>query len=217
VANIVTLQQVKTHLRYPSPATSSTDDAALQIFINAADEVLEYECDDILPHAHDETYDGGNTTIFLRNIPILEVQNVEEGWGYINYELDFVQTNSPGPFSLFAYSVDNEENGEISRRTAGNIVIPFRAGDDNIRVTYTSGMSSLPGSIILAELELIAHWWQNSQLRAATMAGANLAYDSVGGAIYSRDTESGTQTLNIGVPYRILEQLKSRRHRPFFA
>jgi hypothetical protein len=69
----------------------------------------------------------------------------------------------------------------------------------------------------LAELELIAHWWQNSQLRAVAMAGTNIGYDTVEGAIYSRDTESGTQNMNIGVPYRILEMLNSHRHLPIIA
>lgn len=218
MANIVSLQQVRTWLRYPNPAQPSSDDVALQIVINAADEVIEYECDDILPHRFDEYYDGGDREIFLRHTPLLSVQNVEEGWGWINYELDFVEVNSPGAvFSMFAFSVDGHEFGKITRRTAGNVVIPFRPGIDNIRVQYTTGEAKIPGTVLMAELELIAHWWQNSQLRAVTMAGANLSYDAVAGAMYSRDTESGNQNLNIGVPYRILEQLKSHRRRPIIA
>jgi hypothetical protein len=50
-----------------------------------------------------------------------------------------------------------------------------------------------------------------------SVAGANMAYDAVEGALYSRDTESGTQNINVGVPYRILEMLKSYRHMPFIA
>lgn len=218
MANIVSLTDVKTHLRYPNPTAANADDAALQKFINAADECIEFECDDILPKTFDETYDGGDTQIFTRHLPILEVLSVQEGWGYLTYELDFVEVNSPGPvFSMFAYSIDNPETGQISRRTAGNVLIPFRAGESNIAITYRVGDAVIPGAIILAELELIAHWWQNSQLRAVTMAGANLAYDTVTGAAYSRDTESGNQNINVGVPYRILEMIKSRRHMPFIA
>ena len=218
--NIVSLADVKAHLRYPTAEITgpSDDDAALQKFINAADEVIEFECDDILQHEHDEYYDGGDCEIFLRHKPLLTVQNVEEGWGYINYELDYVESNSPGPvFSMFAYSVDGHEFGKITRRTAGNVVIPFRAGTDNIRVQYVSGEAHIPANVILAELELVAHFWQNSQLRAMTVAGANLAYDAVTGAAYSRDTESGVQNINIGVPMRILELMKSHRHSPIIA
>jgi hypothetical protein len=217
VANVVTLQQVKTWLRYPAPASPNSDDAAIQLVINAADQVLEYECDDIMPHRRDEYYDGGDFKIHLRHVPILSVQNIEEGWGYLNYELDYQPVNSPGPFSLFAYSIDNLQEGEISRRTAGNVNIPFRNGQDNIRIEYTSGEATVPAVVVLAELELIAHWWQNSQLRATAMAGTNISYDAVAGQAYTRDTEAGTQNLNIGVPYRILEMLKSHRHRPIIA
>jgi hypothetical protein len=218
VANIVTLVQVKTHLRYPNPSGASPDDAAIQWFIDAADEVVEFECDDILPKRHTEFYDGGNTSIFLRNRPLLSVQNVEEGWGWLNYELDYQEVNSPAPvFSLYAYSIDNYQMAQISRRSAGNVVIPFRPGQGNIKVDYTTGEQKIPGTVFLAELELIAHWWQNSQLRAMSVAGSNMAYDAVEGALYSRDTESGNQNINIGVPLRILEMLKSHRHTPIIA
>lgn len=218
MANIVTLQQVKTHLRYPNPSSPSDDDAAFQIFMNAADEVIEFECDDILPKLFDESYDGGNCTLFLRHRPVYEVLNVEEGWGWVNYELDFVEVNSvPQISSMFAYSIDNPEVSQISRRSAGNILIPFRPGQGNIQVQYRAGEKDIPGAITLAVLELIAHWWQNSQLRSMTQASVNIGYDAVAGELYSRDTESGTQTLNIGVPYRILELIKSQRHMPIIA
>lgn len=218
MANIVSLTDVKTHLRYPSPSQPSPDDTALQKFINAADDCIEYECNDILPSLHSEHYDGGDISIFLRHKPLLSVQNIEEGWGYINYELDFVEVNSPGPvFSMFAYSIENYETAEISRRTAGNVTRPFRAGDGNIFVQYRSGVEAIPGSVILGELELIVHWWQNSQLRAVTMAGANIGYDTVTGQAYSRDTETGVQNINIGVPYRILEMIKAHRRDPIIA
>lgn len=218
MTNIVTLEQVKTHLRYPNPSSSSPDDGALQIFINAADECIEFECDDILPKLFKEQYDGGNCLIFLHHRPVLEVLNVEEGWGWINFELDYVEVNAPAQVnSLYAYSIDNYEYAQISRRSAGNVLLPFRPGEGNIQVVYRAGQDPIPGSIILGELELIAHWWQNSQLRGVTMAGANLGYDTVTGQLYSRDTESGNQNLNVGVPYRILELIKPQRHMPFFA
>lgn len=217
MTNIVSLVDVKTHLRYPNPSAASNDDASLQKFINAADEVIKYECDDILPKLYDEYYDGGDYSVHLRHVPLLSVENVEEGWGWINYELDYVEVNSPPPFSLFAYSIDDYPNAEITRRSAGNVQIPFRPGSDNIRVQYRAGEQAIPGNVILAELELIAHWWGNSQLRAQTLAGANLAYDAVTGAAYSRDTESGVQNINIGVPTRILQLLNAHRRRPIIA
>lgn len=216
MGSIVTLDQAKSWLRYPAGA--SPDDVAIQLVINAADEVIQYETEDIIPTRYTENHDGGNFVIGLRHLPVLSVEGVKEGWGYISFDLDYVQVDSDPPaFSMFAYSIDHAESGIISRRSAGNIQIPFRAGTANIQVQYTTGYATPPANIVLAELELIAHWWQNSQLRAVAMAGTNISYDATLGSAYTRDTESGTQNLNIGVPFRILEMIKKHRHMPFFA
>lgn len=217
MTNIVTLSQVKAHLRYPTPTQPSPDDAALQMFLNAADEVIVYECGDILPKLFSEYYDGGDYEIYLRHTPLLSVENVEEGWGYLNWELDYVEVNSPPPYSMFAYSIDTYEEACISRRSAGNVQIPFRPGNSNIYVQYRAGEKNIPGNVVLAELELMAHWWSNSQYRSVALAGANIAYDAVSGSAYSRDTESGVQNINIGIPERILELVKSHRKRPIIA
>lgn len=218
MANIVTLVEAKTYMKIPNPTEAYADDGIIQWLISAADLVIEGECDTILPKTYTELHSGGDLTIHLRNLPILSVKNIEEGWGYINYELDFVEVNSPAPtFSMYAYSIDDYENGRISRRSAGNVQIPFMAGTDNISIQYVAGENTIPAHVFLAELELISHWYQNSQLRAVAMAGTNVSYDAVSGQAYTRDTESGVQNMNIGVPFRILEMIKWHRRRPIFA
>jgi len=203
---IVTLADAKAHLRYPSGSTA--DDAALNGFIDAATNVIDMECDVTTPTQFDETYDGGATTIFLWHKPILAITNIEEGWGFVNFELTYIQTNTPNPGNLFAYSIEDEDTGEISRRSGGNILIPFVPGKGNIRVVYTAGRASpIPGAIRLAALELIAHWWQNSQQRS--MGNSN--YDNVA-TDFTRT--SGYAGFNHGVPYRILEMLRPYRRLP---
>ena len=219
MANVVTLQDAKTYLQIPNPSQPNAQwDTIIQWLINAADCVLEYECDDIVPTRRNEHYDGGDYTIFLKHIPIVSVSNVEESWGYINWELDYCEVNSPPEStSMFAYSIDSYPNGELSRRSVGNVQIPFRPGQANILIQYVSGLEQVPGNIVMAELSLIAHWFQNEQLRATSLGGTNISYDATMGQVYTRDTESGTQNINIGVPERILEALKPSRHMPFFA
>lgn len=218
MTNIVTLQEVKTHLRYENPSQASSDDTSLQWFINAADLVIENECDDILPKLLREFYDGGDFSIHLRHRPLLSVENVQEGWGWTNFDLDYAEVNSPAPAtSMFAYSIESYEQSEISRRSAGNVQIPFRSGSSNIIVEYRAGEQSVPANVFLAELELIAHWWSNSQMRAVALAGTNISYDAVAGQAYTRDTESGSQNINIGVPFRILELIKGHRRTPIIA
>lgn len=215
---VVSLTDVKAHLGYPEPTAPNSDDASLMRFIAAADEVLAFECDATIPRTYSERFDGGDYKIFLYHRPIVTVQNIEEGWGWINFELDYQDVNTtPGDTTLFGYSIDNYNNGEVSRRSVASVQIPFMAGTKNIFVQYVAGFSPVPATIVLATLELIAHWWQNSQIRGAVQSGANISYDATLGQNYTRDTESGIQNINIGIPGRILEMLKAHRRMPIFA
>lgn len=208
ITQVVSLAEVRTHLRYPVSNTAD-DDTIQNIFIPAATDVIRMECGDIVPTIYDETYDGGNFEIWLRHRPVLEINNIEEGWGFTTYTLDYVQVNSLNATSMFAYSIDDAETGQITRRSAGNVNIRFMHGNQNIRVTYAAGRESVPAAVKLAALELIAHWWQNSQQRGS---GQAFAYDNTA-EDFTRST--GISGYNAGVPYRILELLKPYRRMPF--
>lgn len=210
MADLVTLVDVKMHLRIPP--TNVSEDYALMGFIYAAEDVIRTECGDVMPRHFDESYDGGNTVIYLRHRPVLSIENVEEGWGWFNYELDYQQVNTVPAASMFAYSIDSPEAGAITRRSAGNVVIPFVPGTKNVRIVYTAGRHYIPGAIRLATLELVAHWFQSSQLRAGANNASEQAYDAVEGERYSRGYD--TAGINYGVPFRILELLKPFRRLP---
>lgn len=212
MADVVTLADVRTHLRYP--ATSTADDVALQGFIAAADDVIKAECGDVVPTTYDEYYNGGDYVIYLRHRPVLEVVNVEEGWGYYNWELDYQQVNTVPAGAMFAYSIDSHQVGAVSRRSAGNVQIPFVPGQKNIRIQYVAGRNPIPGAIRLAALELIAHWWQSSQLRTTASSAGFTAYDATEGQQFTRDNDSGLVNINVGVPFRVLELLKPHRRPP---
>ena len=209
MTDIVTLADVKTHLRYPSGDT--VDDTQLQGFISAADDVIKREVGDVLPKMYQETYDGGRYALYLRHAPLLSVQEVQEGWGFYNYELTQVQTNTVPTTNMFAFSVDDIDAALITRRSAGNVNIRFVPGDQNISITYTAGRNNIPGSVRLAALELIAHWWQNSQQRNGGGSMGEYSYDATN-TDFTRTT--GMSAMNQGVPYRILELLKPHRREP---
>lgn len=212
MANVVTLDEVRRHLRFPPADT--VDDASLQLHIDAADEVMRKETGHNVAIQYSEYYDGGDPIIYLINKPVLSVEQIEEGWGFQNFSLDYVQVNSPPSMgSLYAYSIDDAETGMISRRTGGNVMIPFMKGSSNIRVTYTAGRNPVPPVIRLAELELIAHWWQNSQQRSAAAAG-QYTYDSVNQDFPRSGVGAGLISINQGVPYRIIEMIKPYRAEP---
>jgi hypothetical protein len=211
MANIVTLDEVRAHLRYPIANTQ--DDPALQFHIDAADDAIRKECGEILPHTYDDVYDGGESAIWLNKVPIISIEGVLENWGFASYELDNVQPNSTGAGSMFAYSIDNDETGEITRRTAGNVVIPFMRGKSNIRVTWTAGRLPVPPLIKLAELELIAFWWQNSQQRASQQT-SQYGFGATDQGEVRSGPEAGIQSINIGIPWRIIEMIKAYRSGP---
>lgn len=222
--SIVSLDQARAHLRFPAAYTQ--DDNLLLTYIAGADDVMQFHCGDVIPTMQDEYYSGGDRLIYLRQKPVLSVEQIIEGWGWINWILDMVQvdsgTNVPSPgtgttsalssTSMFAYSIDIPEEGVISRRTAGNISIPFMQGVDNIHITYTTGRTPVPGVIILAELELIAHWWQSSQQRGYG-TGASATYDTTE-AEFDRPVAGAGLNPMAGVPYRILEMIRPYKREP---
>ena len=215
MADVVTLAEVRAHLRMP--ATYTQDDSMLQsIFIPAANEVVKRECGDIVPQTYDEYYNGGDFAIWLRHKPVLEVQLVEEGWGWINYELSFVEvnsvtTNETNLDPLFAYSLDLPMQGKISRRFGGNVPAPFVPGENNIHIIYTAGRASIPGNIVLAALQIIAFWYRGFEQRT-------MGIDHSGIAVLNTDfPHSGNDVFtpqNQGVPEWLLELLKPHRRPP---
>lgn len=206
---LVSLSEVRAHLRYPT--TNTSDDVAIQGFINAASDVINAECGIVVPQRFDEYYDGGDYQIWLRNTPVITIELIEEGWGFINQILSYVQVNSPLSTNLFAYSIDEPAAGLVTRRSGGNVSTRFIAGQANVHITYTAGRDVIPGAIRLAALELIAHWWQGSQQRSMGTAGGAGTYDATN-VDYSRALNA--TPLNQGVPYRILELLKPFRRLP---
>ena len=114
---------------------------------------------------YDEYYDGGDYSIWLRHTPLIDVQLVEEGWGFTNYDLEEIQVNSASMPTMFAFSIDEPNQGIISRRSGGNVSIPFLHGDSNIHVIYTAGREDVPEDISLACLPLVAIWYRGLSSR----------------------------------------------------
>ena len=90
--SIITLEMAKSWLRFPNPSDSSPDDAIIGNLIDGVQEIIELHTGPLTPTLHvQEKCDGGSHSIFLRNLPLLSVESVVENWGYVQYELDFVE------------------------------------------------------------------------------------------------------------------------------
>ncbi len=208
---IVTLTEAKTHLRYPNPSEAHTDDQNINGFILAATEIIEAEVGKVVQRQVTEYHDGGRGAIYLRQTPVLQVVSVIENWGYYNWDLANQPPTTVPATNLFAYSLDSPDMGRVTRRSVGNIAIPFMAmGGEfpyNIKATYVAGRETVPYNIRLAVLELIAHWWQGSQQRSVGGQGMSSNFDD--------DVSSGaSMAFYAGVPYRILELVRPHRRLP---
>lgn len=207
---IVTVTELKTHLRFPNPAQTTSDDDALEGFILAATEVIESEVGKVVERRVIEYHDGGSPFLYLRQTPVISVIEIIENWGYFNWDLAVQPSTTVPATNLFAYSLDNPTEGRVTRRSVGNIAIPFMAMGsmfpNNVKATYTAGRLMVPYAIRLATLELCAHWWQLSQQRQ--FAGGGTLNSN-----FNQDATSGPAML-FGVPYRLLEPLKPHRRTP---
>lgn len=209
ITEIASLATVKQFMRIPN----TNDDATIQMLMNAAQDAIEHEVGHIVakPIMADR-YDGGSPEIWLREIPVLFVSNVEEGWGYYNWELDDQQVNSIPALSIWAYSLDNPAEGLITRRAAGNVLFPFVHGRNNVRVDYTVGRETLPANAVLAFCTLVSIWYRETQLRPTANGGGSAIVFNAQNQDFTRS--QGETSINLGVPVTIIEMLKDNRRRP---
>lgn len=213
ITELASLATIKQYLRMPNPTGTSGDDATLQVLMAAAQAVIERELGPIVAKTVSaERHDGGRCEIWLRELPVLYIQNVEEGWGYYNWQLDDQEVNQQIALSIWAYSLDMPDQGLVTRRGPGNVLYPFVSGRDNIRVDYVVGRNEMPANAVLAFLELTAHWYRISQLRTGNQASSAFSPGMVVSQDFTRST--GDTSINMGVPLEIIELLKPDRRRP---
>ena len=215
ITEIASLATVKQYMRIPSIPTPGPDDPTIQMLMDAAQKVIERELGHIVAKTVTaERHDGGKPEIWLRQIPVLYVSNVQEGWGYYDWDLDDQEVNQVPASSIWAYSLDMPTEGLITRRGPGNVLLPFAGGRNNIRVDYVAGRTEVPANAVLAFCELVSIWYRQSQLRmGGNAAGApgGLAYNALN---QDFDAHADESSINLGVPESIIEMLKPDRRRP---
>lgn len=218
VTEIATMAVVKQYLRIPSPSSPNGDDPVIQILMNAATRAIEREVGHIVPaEVTLERHDGGRPQIDLRELPVLYVRRVVEGWGYYDQDLDQQTVNAQPALSIWAYSLDIPEEGVLTRRGPGNVLYPFVHGRNNISVDYVAGCQAVPPGAEEAFLELVSIWYRQSQMKydAGAGGGSSAVFNAVDTNSFTRTT--AVTSVNFGVPDAILEMLKDGRRRPIIA
>lgn len=168
---IVTLADAKTHLNI----TSTTNDDELTRFIAAAQSVVENEIGSVDPVQYTEVHNGGSPVIVTYHAPVISVDSLSEYAGNTVYAL----TNQPVGFSTspWGYTLDDPLSGRITRRGAGSYPMPFLGGENAVTITYTAGRTTVPASVQLATLIIIAQLWQTQRGTASlpTLGGGDMS------------------------------------------
>lgn len=138
--------------------TPADGGALLQQYIDGARVVVEDIVGHVVPVQITEIHDGGDSTIYLREPPVLTVDAVTEVIGFIPYTLTLQPVGQPT--SNFGFTVDDTKDGRITRRSAGSTPIAFYKNIGNVTVTYTAGRTSVAPNIKQGALELIAHMYR---------------------------------------------------------
>jgi hypothetical protein len=169
-AQIIGLPEVIDRCQIP-PGDRVQDDKLLE-WIAGAQILIENETGPILGQKFDEFYEGGHSTIALRNVPsygygtspIFMVIAVSEYRGPIEYNLALVPTPTQGSvYSTMAHG----ELGTIVRRTSGGGTYPFWSDPSHpaqsVHVVYYVGQETVPANVQMAVVETLRWWWNTTQ------------------------------------------------------
>jgi hypothetical protein len=176
--NYLDLQEdVKPYLQFPHGVSES--DTKLQLVLDmCCTWVQNYLGRPVAPTEFFRRFNGmsGNTGAYLSlpYYPVIEVEKVVEYWGTSGpHELAEQTPTEQGNSEMFQL---DPLRGVLSRTFQGLVLRPWFPGARNVEVTWKAGYNPVPADIKLATLELVAHWWRNTQ-QASRSEPAPSEYD----------------------------------------
>lgn len=194
---IISVDDARTFLRLRS--TDTSDDEKIQLAVESATDLLEDVCGPILPVTITEWFDGGVGTYVVRHTPLMSVTSMTEYYGLVAYQL----TEQPLGAQMNAYAFTKDPStGEITRRTFGGQAAMFPEGTKNVVITYKTGYSPIPSSILNAARELVKHLYEATQVPAG------------GKARVRGDEEGMTPGVTYAVPNFVLDMIPMKYRRP---
>jgi uncharacterized phiE125 gp8 family phage protein len=144
---LTTLAQAKSYLKIPSGVTS--DDALVELFINAASADLERDCDRLFKaQTITEYQDGkGHNAILLREWPLNSITEVRVDAGS-----DF--TDADTLLDADEYRIHDEENALI------RVNALWPKGYRNIKIIYNAGFATIPADLEHAVLWIVTWYYK---------------------------------------------------------
>ncbi len=153
----------------------------------------------IAPHLFQHLFDGDGyaTTIMLPYPPVLEIVTVVETWGMSG---DHVLDEATPDNQVFGFECQYS-TGRLVRMFHGLVPYPWFPGVRNIYVEYWAGQNPIDPDLKMATLEMIAHWYRNTQQQSANrLNGAGASAEEVASGLWQ------------GTPLRILGILDEEIH-----
>lgn len=168
---LVSLAEAKEQLNI----TGDTDDAELMRKLQSVTGPVERYVGSVVRRSWTETFDGGNPKIALLHFPVLAITQVVE---------------SGAVLVSSAYMV--KLNAGVLTRVSGSYPTRWRAGVDNVSVTYEAGRTITGEDVRQAVLIILQHLWE-------TQRG--------GFSASPRDSDTYDPRFGYSVPRRALELL----------
>lgn len=193
------LDDVKSWLQFPENAGDSYD-KNLQRVVDMACEWVQNEINrPVAATTITERHDGwSGEYIMLDYSPVLEIVSATE-WQSSGGLIELPISTPENPVDGIQV---NPLTGRIMRTFQGySWPRPFFPGSRNIEITYTAGYNPIPPSIWMATVELVKHWWANTQQASRNVIRTG-DYDPV---------EPDSDPLFAGVPYRVTALLAPYR------
>ena len=178
---MITLAEARASLGWATANTSN--DADLEAYIEAATPVIENITGPLIVRSRTFTFDGGapQVVVPVRFTSVTSV--VESGVTVTDYVSDVLA-------------------GTVTAGTTGG-VRDFAYGFQNIVVTVSVGVESVPTNVKLAARELVRFWWQQGR-QANTPA-------------FGDSPDSGMVPMGFAVPRRVHELLEPNKRIAGFA
>lgn len=141
--SVLTVAAAKVHLN----VTTSTQDAEIQTFIDAAEAAIATRCGPLAstPGITERHAGGGRASLVLRVTPVISIQSVAAVDGAT---IDVAQLDLRSDTGIVSYL-----RGQLFPSFASLLY----------DVTYTAGWDPVPKDLMLAVKELVRHFWEGSQ------------------------------------------------------
>lgn len=151
MSDLVTIDEFKSYIGKRSPDNDDT----ISTIIEGVSSIVKNYCQrtftDYVTSPKEEAFDGGGHTIFLTEVPVLEISEISErrtlsgDWEVLEEDTDFV--------------VDSEL-GTVYRTTDSGYG-SWPSGPKRVKVVYTGGYEDLPSDLKLAIFDVINYYYKN--------------------------------------------------------